>query len=113
MEQDGCGVSAAVDACASVAVTSAVAPGVGVCAAVKTGMFNPRDSRIKICLIDIPEIPVPILLDSCDYCFQNPVCVQFCLPKAIEWEEMESEPERTKISDAKRIAREWLASVSR
>ena len=83
------------------------------CAAVKTGMFNPRDSRIKICLIDIPEIPVPILLDSCDYCFQNPVCVQFCMPKAIEWEEMESKPERAKISDAKRIAREWLASVSR
>jgi Fe-S-cluster-containing dehydrogenase component len=83
------------------------------CSAVKTGAVNPRDSRLKICLIGIPEIPVPIMLDNCDYCFQNPVCVRFCLPKAIEWEEMESKPERAKVSDAKRIAREWLASVSR
>ncbi len=83
------------------------------CSAVKTGVFNPKDSRIKVCLIDIPEIPVPVLLESCDYCFGNPVCVRFCLPGAIEWKDMESKPPRPKISDARQIAREWLESVSR
>ena len=29
------------------------------CSAVKTGQFNPRESRIKVALVDIPEIPVP------------------------------------------------------
>jgi Fe-S-cluster-containing dehydrogenase component len=83
------------------------------CSAVKTGAFNPRDSRIKVCLVDIPETPVPVLLDNCDYCFGIPVCVQFCLPKAIEWQEMETKPERIRVADAKRVAREWLESVSR
>jgi len=83
------------------------------CSAVKTGVFNPRDSRIKVCLIGVPEIPVPLILDNCDYCFGNPACVQFCLPKAIEWQEMETKPERPKVSEAKKIAKEWLESVSR
>jgi carbon-monoxide dehydrogenase iron sulfur subunit len=82
------------------------------CSAVKTSAFNPRDSRIKVCLVGIPEIPVPVLLDTCDYCFGNPVCIQFCLPKAIEWKEMETKPIHPKVSDAKRIAEEWLKSVS-
>ena len=34
------------------------------CSAVKIGEFNPRSSRIKVRLVDIPEIPVPILLDT-------------------------------------------------
>ena len=80
---------------------------------VKTNTFNPKNSRIKIRLVDIPEIPVPIILDSCDYCFGNPACVQFCLPKAIEWKEMETKPERPKVSEAKKIAEEWLESVSK
>ncbi len=83
------------------------------CSAVKTGAFNPRQSRIKVCLVDIPEIPVPVILDNCDYCFGNPACVQFCLPKAIEWKDMEAKPPRPAVSDAKRIAREWLESVSK
>jgi len=83
------------------------------CSAIKIGEFNPRNSRIKVCLVGIPEIPVPVILDNCDYCFQNPVCVQFCLPKAIEWKEMETKPLRPKVSEAKKIAEEWLASVSR
>lgn len=83
-----------------------------VCSAVKTGAFNPRDSRIKVCLVDIPEIPVPIVLDNCDYCFGNPACVPFCSPKAIEWIETETKPERPRVSEAKKIAREWLKSVS-
>jgi Fe-S-cluster-containing dehydrogenase component len=83
------------------------------CSAVKTGAFNPRDSRIKVCLVGIPEIPVPIILDNCDYCFGNPACVQFCLPGAIEWQEMETKPERPKVSEAKKIAEEWLESVSK
>lgn len=82
------------------------------CSAVKTSRFNPRDSRIKICLVDIPEIPVPVLLDTCDYCFGNPICVKLCLPKAIEWKEVEMKPYRPKVSDAKKIAEEWLESVS-
>jgi Fe-S-cluster-containing dehydrogenase component len=82
------------------------------CSAVKTGKFNPRDSRIKVRLVNIPEIPVPFILDNCDYCFGNPVCVPFCLPRAIEWVEMEVKPPRPKVSDAKRMAEEWLASVS-
>jgi carbon-monoxide dehydrogenase iron sulfur subunit len=83
------------------------------CAVVKTGEFNPRESRIKVCLVGIPEIPVPIILDSCDYCAGKPVCVRFCLPKAIEWVDTEQKPARPKVSEAKRIAEEWLASVSR
>jgi Fe-S-cluster-containing dehydrogenase component len=83
------------------------------CSAVKTGAFNPRESRIKVCLIDMPEIPVPVLLDSCDYCFGNPVCVKVCLPKALEWKEMESRPHRPRVAEAERIAAEWLESVSR
>ena len=83
------------------------------CSAVKTGVFNLRNSRIKVCLIDIPEIPVPVLLDTCDYCFGSPVCVQVCLPKAIEWKEMEARPSRPKVSEVKKIAEEWLKSVSR
>lgn len=83
------------------------------CSAVKTGGFNPRNSRIKISLVGIPEIPVPFILDNCDYCFQNPVCVQFCLPKAIVWEEVDSTPERPRVSDAKQIAGQWLESVSK
>ncbi|MFC1931633.1 hypothetical protein ACFLXJ_05485 [Chloroflexota bacterium] len=82
------------------------------CSAVKTNAFNPRDSRIKVCLVGIPEIPVPVLLDTCDYCFGHPACVQFCLPKAIEWKEMESKPSHPKVSDAEKIAEEWLKSVS-
>ena len=82
------------------------------CSAVKTGQFNPRDSRIQVHLVDIPEIPVPILLDSCDYCFGNPVCVQVCLPQAIVWKEMESRPERPRPEEAKAIAHAWLESVS-
>jgi len=83
------------------------------CSAVKTGEFNPRNSRIKVRLVDIPEIPVPILLDSCDYCHGNPVCVRFCLPQSIVWKDMEAKPARPKVSDAKQIAHDWLASVSR
>ena len=83
------------------------------CSAVKTGAFNPRQSRIKVTLVGIPEIPVPIILDTCDYCFGNPACVQFCLPKAIEWKEMEAKPPRHKVEDARRMAEEWLESVSR
>lgn len=83
------------------------------CSAVKTGKFNPRDSRIKVTLVDIPEIPVPTLLDSCDYCFGDPVCVRFCLPEALTWKEMETMPPRHQVSDAKEIARSWLKSVSR
>ena len=52
------------------------------CSAVKTGQFNPRASRIKVVLVDIPEIPVPILTEGCDYCFGNPACVSLCLPQA-------------------------------
>ena len=83
------------------------------CSAVKTGQFNPRDSRIKVTLVDIPEIPVPTLLDSCDYCFGSPVCVRFCASEAIVWREMESSPARPSPSEAPRIARAWLESVSR
>ena len=83
------------------------------CSAVKTGSFAPRKSRIRIELVDIPEIPVPLLLDSCDYCFGNPVCVRFCVPEAITWKEMEARPARAKVEDAKQIAHDWLASVSR
>jgi len=83
------------------------------CSAVKEGSFNTRKSRIKISLIDIPEIPVPIILDSCDYCFENPVCVRFCLPKAIEWKDMESRPPRPQVSEAKRIAHDWFATVNK
>lgn len=82
------------------------------CSAVKTSAFNPRNSRIKVCLVGIPEIPVPIILDNCDYCFGNPVCLQVCLPQAIEWKEMEAKPHRPEVSEAKKIAEEWLASVS-
>jgi len=82
------------------------------CSAVKTSAFNPRNSRIKVCLVGIPEIPVPIILYNCDYCFGNPVCVQVCLPQAIEWKEMEAKPHRPEVSEAKKIAEEWLASVS-
>ena len=83
------------------------------CSAVKTGAFNPRQSRIKVRLVDIPEIPVPVILDNCDYCFGNPACVQFCLPKAIEWKDMEAKPVRPAVADAKKIAHEWLESVSK
>ncbi len=83
------------------------------CSAVKTGRFNPRDSRIKVTLVDLPEIPVPALLDSCDYCFGNPVCVRFCVSQAIAWQEMEGKPARPKASEAKQIAHAWLESVSR
>jgi len=83
------------------------------CSAVKTGHFNSKDSRIKVVLVDIPEIPVPILTDACDYCFGNPTCVTVCLPEAIVWKEMETRPPRPKVSDAKAIAHAWLASVSR
>jgi len=40
-----------------------------------------RSSRIKVVLVDIPEIPVPILTEGCDYCFGNPACVTVCLPR--------------------------------
>lgn len=83
------------------------------CSAVKTGSFKPRESHIKVALVDIPEIPVPALLDSCDYCFGNPVCVRFCVPEAISWKEMESRPVNPKLSDAREIAYSWLESVSR
>jgi hypothetical protein len=83
------------------------------CSAVKTGEFNPQDSRIKVSLVNIPEIPVPTLLDSCDYCFGNPVCVRFCNPKAIVWKDMESRPARSKVSEARQIAEAWLESVSK
>jgi Fe-S-cluster-containing dehydrogenase component len=83
------------------------------CSAIKTGEFNPRDSRIQVVLVDIPEIPVPILLDSCDSCFGNPACVSVCLPQAIVWKEMEAKPARPKLSEAHAMARDWLASVSR
>lgn len=83
------------------------------CSVIKTGQFNPRESRIKVRLVDIPEIPVPVLLDHCDYCSGNPVCVRFCLPQALVWKEMEAKPSRPKVSEAKKIAHEWLASVSK
>jgi Fe-S-cluster-containing dehydrogenase component len=82
------------------------------CSAVKTGRFNPQDSRIRVALVDMPEIPVPVLLDSCDYCFGNPVCVRFCLPQSIVWKDMETKPERPAMSDTKQIAQAWLESVS-
>jgi Fe-S-cluster-containing dehydrogenase component len=83
------------------------------CSAAKTGKYNPRDSRIRVPLVDIPEIPVPILLESCDYCLGEPQCVPVCLPQALVWKVMEAKPHRPKLSDAKAIARGWLASVSR
>ncbi len=78
------------------------------CSAVKTGRFSPTDSRIQIVLEQVPEIPVPVLLDNCDYCFGNPVCVRFCLPQAIVWKDMESKPERIRLEDTARIAQEWF-----
>ncbi len=83
------------------------------CSAVKTGQFNPQASRIKVALVDIPEIPVPTLLDSCDYCFGNPVCVRFCVAQAIEWKEVEGDPARPQLAEAKQIAHAWLESVSK
>ncbi len=83
------------------------------CSAVKTGSFAPKEARIRVSLIDIPEIPVPILLDSCDYCFGNPVCVRFCNTGAISWREMEAKPERARMEDARNMAHSWLESVSR
>ena len=83
------------------------------CAAVKTGEFNPRHSLIKVVLVDIPEIPVPILTEDCDYCFGNPACVPICLPQAIVWKEMETRPPRPKVAEAKTIAHAWLEPVSR
>ncbi|MHB1006712.1 MAG: 4Fe-4S dicluster domain-containing protein [Chloroflexota bacterium] len=83
------------------------------CSAVKTGTFAPREARIKVTLVDIPEIPVPTLLDSCDYCFGNPVCVRFCLPEAIVWKDMEVKPERTPVAASKDIAHKWLEAVSK
>jgi Fe-S-cluster-containing dehydrogenase component len=83
------------------------------CSAVKTGEYNPRNSRIRVVLVDIPEIPVPILTEECDYCFGNPTCVTVCVPQAIVWKEMESRPARPKLSEAKAIAHAWLESVSR
>lgn len=83
------------------------------CSVIKTGEFKPRASRIQVVLVDIPEIPVPILLDSCDYCFGTPACVRVCLPGALRWEAMAEKPARPKLSEAKAIAHEWLASVSR
>jgi anaerobic carbon-monoxide dehydrogenase iron sulfur subunit len=83
------------------------------CSAVKTSEFNPRSSRIKVVLVDIPEIPVPILTEACDYCFGNPACVSVCLPQAIVWKDMEARPPRPKVSEAKAIAHAWLESVSR
>lgn len=83
------------------------------CSAVKTGRFGPRNSRIKVTLVDIPEIPVPALLDSCDYCFGNPVCVHFCVSQAIVWKEMEGQPSRPEPAEAEQIAHAWLESVSR
>ncbi len=83
------------------------------CSAIKTGKFNPRQAKLQVCLIDIPEIPVPIILDSCDYCFGNPACVPFCLPKALEWKDVAHKPDRPKLSDAKQMAHAWLASVSK
>ncbi len=83
------------------------------CSVIKTGQFNPRESRIKVRLVDIPEIPVPILLDHCDYCSGNPVCVRFCLPQALVWKEMQDKPLRPRVTEAKKIAHEWLASVSK
>ncbi len=82
------------------------------CSAVKTGEYSPKQSRIQVVLVDIPEIPVPVLLDSCDYCFGNPPCVRLCLPQAIVWKEMEAKPDRPKLSEAKAIAGAWLESVS-
>jgi hypothetical protein len=41
------------------------------------------------------------------------VCVRFCVPEAIVWKEMESKPERARLADAKQIAQQWLASVSK
>ncbi len=83
------------------------------CSAVKTAEFNPRRSHIRVALIDIPEIPVPILLDSCDYCAGHPACVQVCLPEAIVWKDCENQPPRPTLAEAKQIAHAWLASVSR
>ena len=83
------------------------------CSAVKTGSFAPSESRVRVSLVDIPEIPVPILLDSCDYCFGNPVCVRFCNPGAMVWKEMDEAPVRAKAADAKALAHSWLESVSR
>ena len=83
------------------------------CSAVKKGHFNPRDSYIQVVLVDIPEIPVPILTEECDYCFGNPTCVSVCVPEAIVWKEMETRPPRPKMSEAKSIAHAWLAGVMR
>lgn len=83
------------------------------CSAVKTGEFNPRNSRIKVTLVDMPEIPIPMILDTCDTCFGNPVCTRVCLPEAIVWREMEAEPHRPAVSEAKKMARDWLAKVSK
>ncbi len=83
------------------------------CSAVKTGSFKPRESRIKVTLVDIPEIPIPTLLESCDYCFGNPVCVRFCNTGAIVWKEMEGKPARPKPEEARALAHAWLESVSK
>jgi Fe-S-cluster-containing dehydrogenase component len=83
------------------------------CSAIKTNAFNPASSRIKVVLVDIPEIPVPMLTEGCDYCSGSPACVPVCLPEAIVWKDMESRPPRPKVSEAKAIAHAWLESVSR
>lgn len=83
------------------------------CSAVKTGAFSSAQSRISVHLVDIPEIPVPILSESCDYCFGNPVCVRFCNTGALVWKDMDEAPVRAKADDAKSFAHSWLEAISR
>ncbi len=83
------------------------------CSLEKASEFNPRKSLIKVTLVGMPEIPVPLLLDTCDYCQGDPECVKFCAPEALLWKEMKQAPVRPPVSRAKDIAEAWFASVNR
>jgi len=57
-----------------------------VCSMVKTGEYNPRNSRIRVLQNRELDINLPVIRADCD---QGGKCVEWCFPQAIRFVDFE------------------------
>jgi len=56
------------------------------CSGGRLGVFDPARSNIQIEMEGTPELPVPVIKETCDACGGDPRCIKVCPARAIIWD---------------------------
>jgi Fe-S-cluster-containing hydrogenase component 2 len=56
------------------------------CSGSRLGVFDPVRSNITVEMEGMPELPVPIIKDTCDACNGDPACIKVCPARVIIWD---------------------------